>query len=186
MKVITHVVKEYEVTDNFGETHIFKTEAEAILLEDIYEREKKVINYLRPRGITIVVNKNPNIFYQVFPAFVGYNGVPYAELSYEKEREHFMLCLDPIDHIYAFGGNLLQMLKECYRRIPNIPEGKRWNLKYGCNITHMLHPDHWEGIIYWYNWDGCQFTTNDPSCKITTEDFIPKLSESTKLRNRDC
>lgn len=41
MKVITHIVKEYEVSDNFGKTHILKTEAEAILFEDIYERERR-------------------------------------------------------------------------------------------------------------------------------------------------
>ncbi|MBR4590823.1 MAG: hypothetical protein IKO36_09235 [Bacteroidaceae bacterium] len=169
------IIKKYqwEVTDNFGDTTTFDDKRLAEDYQKIIRQERRVINYIRPKGVTLVVSKDNNVFYRAIPAFLGYDGVPYAEAPKDKDREHFMDLMDPINYYGSISGDIITMLREAYRRISQSYETRLWNKKYGnkacCSI---LHPVNWTRGALWYNWDGEKFTTNDKKCKITTEDFL--------------
>jgi hypothetical protein len=173
MKVVKVVTKKYVVTDNFGHNSVFLDKTVALRYESIVRGERKVIKLIRPKGVTLVVSKNENVFFKVVPAILGFNGLPYAEANKDKNREHFMNTLDPINPYSSITGGIVSVLKQTYHRITNATGTYNlWNKRYGNSSMDLaLHPTYWSKGALWYNWDGENFSTNDKQCKITNADF---------------
>lgn len=173
MKVVKVVTKKYVVTDNFGHDSVFSDKTVALRYERVVRGERKVIKLIRPKGVTLVVSKDEDVFLKTVPAILGFNGLPYAKADKTKNCEHFMNTLDPINHYSSISGGIVKVLKETYHRITNATGTYRlWNKKYGnSSMVFSLHPTHWSKGALWYNWDGEKFSTNDKKCKITNADF---------------
>lgn len=174
MKRILIKTYKWQVTNNFGEITTFDNKRDAEKYQNVVKRERRVLNYIRPKGVTLVVSKDFGVFYRAVPAFLGCNGLPYAEAPKDKDREFFMCLADPFDHYHVISGDIVMMLKEAYRRMPQIEEDVPyvWSKRYGNRACgFILHPDNWGRGILWYNWDGENFSTNDKKCKITTKNF---------------
>lgn len=180
---VKHVTYTYEVLDNYGTKRIFSSLAEATEYSDYVVKERKVLDYIKPKGITLVVSEDYNVFYKVLPAFIGYNGVPFCEVMKDKHRDCYMNLSNSVERYSSIYGNLLNILKRAYKVTEAICISSfdkwdgayhyYWNTKYGSSsCTHCCHPNHWTKNVLWYNWDGKEFTTNDPKCELKTEDFI--------------
>ena len=173
MKVVKEVTKKYVVTDNFGHDSAFSDKTAALRYESVVRGERKVIKFIRPKGVTLVVSKDEDVYFKTVPAFLGFEGLPYAAANKDKNREHFMNMLDPINHYSPISGGIVSVLKKTYHRITNATGTHRlWNKKYGnSSMVLELHPTLWSKGALWYNWDGKNFSTNDKKCKITNADF---------------
>ncbi len=172
MKRVLIKTYKWEVADNFGRVQSFENRHRAEEYQQSVKRERRVINYIRPKGVTLVVSKNSRAWYANIPAFLGYDGVPYAQANKDRDRDFFMDLLDPIDSYRGITGDTVPVLKAAYRRITQSGETRLWNKKYGnSSCSLVLHPDSWTRGALWYNWDGKNFSTNDKKCKITNKDF---------------
>lgn len=163
-KIVTY---EYVVTDAFGKENVFERKAEAIDFEKHVKAMRKVIGYIRPNGVTLVVSRDEDVFYKSVPAFIGIDGKPFMECTKDKRREHFRGNVPHTWHCDVYG-NIVEVLKQAFERASYWI----WETEYGeTQCGYILNEYHWQEGALWYNWDGEQFTTNDPDCKITTKDF---------------
>lgn len=181
MKKIKHVYYTYKVTDNFGNTKEYDTAAAARNMEHHYAKERKMIlNYIRPKGITLVLSKDTEHYVKCIPAFIGYNGVPLCECNKDKNRDFYMSQFLFADDGRSFFGNLFKVIKESYEFASEYCNYSfdhwrgayhdRWDAKYGNNAA-IGHISGWSKGVLWYHWDGDTFTTNDKKCKLTSENF---------------
>jgi hypothetical protein len=184
MKKIKTIVITYEVTDNYGNKREFDTFAEAQKFERYVKEERKVLDYFKPKGVTLIVSKDLDVFYNVAAGAIGFNGVPFCSVLKPKNTDSYYNSSNPVEKlISSIHGPLIAVLKRAYVLMNtkclssfDYREGSyhyRWNTAVGNPAcTHELHPNYWKKGAYWYNWDGKQFTTNDPKCKITSEDLL--------------
>lgn len=183
IKKIEHVIHTYEVLDNYGKTYSFNSLAEATQYSDYVVKERKVLDYIKPKGVTLVVSEDYSVFHKVLPAFIGFNGVPFCDVMKDKHRDHYMNLNNSVERNSSIYGNLLDILKKAYvvtnkycKSSFDIWNGAchyHWDIKYGDSCcAYYCHPNHWTKNVLWYNWDGKEFTTNDINCKLTTKDFI--------------
>lgn len=180
MKEIKHVYYAYQVTDNFGNEKEYENAAAARNMERHYAKERKILNYVKPKGITLVLSKDAEYYAKCIPAFIGYNGVPLCQCNKDKERDFYMSQFLFADDGRSFFGNLFKVIKESYEfasKCCNYSFDRwrgayrdRWDAMYG-NDAAMGHINGWTKGVLWYHWDGNTFTTNDKKCKLTSEDF---------------
>lgn len=177
-KIISY---EYQVVDNYGISHTFSNKADADIYLSSCKREQKILNYLKPKGVTLVVSKNPNVYYKCVAAFIGYNGVPFCSVYKSKDRHLYYNGINSIeDHFSSIHGDLAEVLKKAYALLNGRGAIDRydgayhyyWNPAVGNDYCVEPEPEHWKNGVYWYNWDGKEFTTNDKKCKLTTKDFM--------------
>lgn len=177
-KIVTY---QYQVVDNYNHMHKFNYKADAELFLDFCKKERKIINYIKPTGVTLVVSKNPNVYVHVVAAFIGYNGVPFCEASKDKKREFFINPSNSIeDHFSHIYGNIVDVIKKSYdmlngRETFDKHDGAYhyyWNTEVGNEFCFPIEDEHWKNGVFWYNWDGKNFITNDKTCKLTNNDFI--------------
>ena len=177
---IKHVTYTYEVEDNFGWVQSFNTEGEAQTFAHHVEEEKKVLNYLRPKGVTLVVSKDKNVFCKCIPAFIGFNGAVFCEAPKDKDRDFYHNLNNSVQRTSDIYGNMVTVMKKVFTLLYGLGKFDTYNGAYhyywdpaigNRTCQHICHPDHWMKGAYWYNWDGNTFTTNDPNCKITDMNF---------------
>lgn len=178
-----NVTYTYEVLDNYGKVRSFDNLADATQYSDYVVKERKVLDYIKPKGVTLVVSEDYDVFYKVLPAFIGFNGVPFCDVMKDKQRDHYMNLCNSVERYSSIYGNLLDILKRAYKVTDENCRSSfdtwdgayhyYWDVKYGDSCcAHYCHPDHWTKNVLWYNWDGKTFTTNDPKCELKTEDFL--------------
>lgn len=183
IKKIKHVTYTYEVLDNYGKINSFNSLTEATQYSDYVAKERKVLDYIKPKGVTLVVSEDYDALYSVLSAFIGFNGVPFCDVMKDKHRDHYMNINNPVERSSSIYGNLLDILKKAYivtnkncRSSFDRWDGAYhycWDIKYGNSCcAECCHPEYWTKNVLWYNWDGKEFTTNDFNCKLTTKDFI--------------
>lgn len=185
MKKIKTIVITYEVIDNYGNKREFETLAEARKFEKYVKKERKVLDYFKPKGVTLIVSKDLDVFYNVINGAIGFNGVPFCSVLKRKNVvDSYYNLSNPVEkRMSSIHGSLIAVLKRAYVLMNtkclssfDYLEGAyhyRWNTTVGNSAcVYELHPDNWKKGAYWYNWDGKQFTTNDPKCKITSEDLL--------------
>lgn len=165
MEVRKIVTYKYVVVDNFGEECVFDKEQDALKYQQVIDKEREIIGYIKPKGVTLVVSTDMHVWFKTQPAFVALDGVPFAQCDKEKRCEHFY-GLNPFDQYRGIHGGIVDVLKQVFEYT-----GK-WETTYGNKqCSYILHPYHWKEGVLWYNWDGENFTTNDKECKITNNDF---------------
>ena len=183
IKRIKHVTYTYEVLDNYGKVNHFDSLTEATRYSDYVAKERNVLNYIKSKGVTLVVSEDYNVFYEVLPAFIGFNGVPFCDVRKDKHRDHYMNLSNSVERSSSIYGNLLEILKRAYKLTDEKCRSSfdrwdgayhyYWDVKYGYSCcAYYCHPSHWTKNVLWYNWNGKKFTTNDPDCKLTTKDFL--------------
>lgn len=176
-----HISYTYEVTDFFGRRGVFDNKKEAEYHLGIATMEENIINkYVKPHGVTLVVCNNSGIYYKTYPAFIGYNGVPFCDANRAKNREFFWNGINSVqDHMSSIHGNVCEVLKKAYDLLHNVGCFDRidgayhyyWNPAVG-NPCCFPVGDYWlEETVLWYNWDGEHFTTNDPDCELSDNSF---------------
>ena len=180
MKKVKHTYYTYEVRDNYGNTNEYNEKSMATKMERIYAKERKVLSYIKPKGVTLVVSKDKSHYANVMPAFLGWNGVPLCRCDKDKGYEYYHSQFLFADEGRSIFGNTLEVIKDAYEfasKYCNYSFDRwrgayrdRWDAKYGNNAA-VSHVSAWTKGILWYNWDGKNFTTNDKKCKLTSEDF---------------
>jgi hypothetical protein len=182
IKKTKHVTYTYDVLDNYGRISSFNSLTGATKYSDYVVKERKVLDYIKPRGVTLVVNEGYKGFYKVLPAFIGFNGVPFCDIMKDRQIDHYMNLENSVERYSSIRGNLPDVLKRAYKVADENCKSSfdrwdggyhyYWDIKYGnSECLCDCHPKHWTKNVLWYNWDGKEFTTNDPNCKLTTKDF---------------
>ena len=181
MKEIKTVILSYEVEDNYGHTHTFKSVEEASAYEHFVQEERKILNYIKPKGVTLVISQDSSVYYKVIPGFIGYNGVPFCDALKNKGRESYYNGINTVERYSSIRGSLIQILSRAYKVCSskcfhtfNVWDGAyhyHWDSAYGIE-TGETQPNLWRKGALWYNWDGEHFTTNDLNCKITAQDLL--------------
>lgn len=182
VKVVTYY---YEVTNSYGVKSSCENIEEAKELLKFANKEKKVLDLIKPKGVTLVLSKHQYYYYKVIPAFIGFNGVPFCEANKDKGKEYFYNGINSIeDHFSRIYGNLPTVLARAYKLLDGRESFDRWDGAYHyywntqVGNTHCIAtPVAWKYGALWYNWDGENFTTNDKDCKVTNEDIILALHE---------
>lgn len=177
---IQHISYTYEVTDAYDHVKTFDTKEEAWLFAQQVDLEKTIIEYIKPKGVTLVLCKNPNVFYKVYPCFIGWNGVPFCDVLADKERGHFMNLDNSIERLSSLNGDLCEIIQKAYKLFSTYGT-KTFDYRDGACHYSWHHTtgnefcfdvdEYWLKDVFWYNWDGKQFTTNDPNCKLSNNDF---------------
>lgn len=174
------VTNYYTVTDCYNQEHRFDSYSKAVDFFEYTKKERKVLNLIKPKGVTLVVSNNPSVFYKVYPGFLGYNGVPFCECTKEKDRPYFYNLINSVERYSSIYGSLINVLKKTYNLLHKVETFDRrdgayhyqWNTEVG--NTYCIAPSASDVVWnnhYWYNWDGENFTTNDPDCLVTSSDF---------------
>lgn len=175
-KIIT---THYLVDDNYGATKEFNSKTDAAAYLEFVKAERKVLSYIKPHGVTLVLAKR-QCYFRCIAAFIGVHGVPFCDANKSVERDHFYNGINSIeDHFSSIHGNLVTVLKRAYALVNNRSSFDRWDGAYhyhwdaAVGNKHCFDlGGHWSDGAYWYNWDGSKFTTNDHKCKLTDADFI--------------
>ena len=170
----------YEVIDCYNYTRCFDDYKRAVEYFNYVKAEQKVISYLKPKGATLVVSKNPNVFYKCYPGFIGFNGVPFCDCTKDKGRPYFYNGLNSVERYSHIHGSVIEVLQKTYKLLDGVRSFDRrdgayhyhWNTEVGNSscIMPTSSATVWENH-YWYNWDGENFTTNDLDCLVTSRDF---------------
>lgn len=180
MTVEVVVTNYYMVTDCYNYTRRFKRYEEALEYLKYQKEEQKVINIIKPKGVTLVISRNPNVFYKVYAGFLGYNGVPFCDCNKDKDRAYFYNLHNTIERYSNICGSLITVLKKTYALLKDLKTFDKqdgayhysWDTEVG--NSYCIGPCALESVWgnhYWYNWDGENFTTNDPDCLVTSKDF---------------
>lgn len=178
----TIVSYKYEVTDFFGFKQTFNDKKDADRVYAHVKLEEDIIKkYVKSRGVTLVVCMNSGVFYKVYPAFIGYNGVPFCDCNRDKTGDHFYNSINSIqDQFSRIHGNLCEVLQKAYELLHGTGSFDRWDgaYHYHWNIATgnpYCFPvnECWmeEKDVLWYHWDGKHFSTNDKTCTLTDLSF---------------
>lgn len=181
IRKVQHISYTYEVTDAYGHTYSFNNKNEAESYAKYVALQKTIIQmYIKPRGVTLVLCKNPNVFYKVYPCFIGWNGVPFCSVLADKERNHYMNLDNTIERISQLYGDLHEIIQKAYGLL-SVSGNKtfdRWNGACHYSWNHVTGNDfcfyadeYWLKDVLWYNWDGKHFSTNDKTCTLTDLSF---------------
>lgn len=180
MKKIKHVYYTYQTIDNFGNKHEYEKKSEATRMKKHYAAEKKILDFVKSKGVTLILSKNTEFYVKCIPAFIGYNGVPLCRCDKYKDRDFYMSQFLFADDGRTFFGNLRTVLKESFEFGNKYLHQSfdrwrgayrdRWDKVYG-NDAAVPHISAWTKGVLWYHWDGGTFTTNDKKCKLVSEDF---------------
>lgn len=181
MKKIKHISYTYVVRDNYGNDIELPTLRDAEVVEEIIKEERKVLDLIKPTGVTLILSKLTDYYPgYVIPAFIGWNGVPFCECNKDKDRDFFHNLNNTIENTSSIHGNLLNTLKSAYKLLDLKGRNSydywsgayhyHWDIAYG-NENVVEHYIAWCKGALWYHWNGKTFTTNDPKCKLTSKDF---------------
>lgn len=183
IKTVRTIVYTYEVEDNYGNISGFDDKKKALDYLKYVKAERKVLDLIKPSGVTLIVSKDKNVFYKCIPAFIGFCGVPFCEANKDKEREFYYNGINSVERYSSIYGNLIKVLKQSFKLMHekcmssyDYHDGAyryHWDTIHGNSACAFIcHPNHWTKGALWYHWDGKEFSTNDRKCKITKQDLI--------------